>query len=216
MYVGRIVAVGRNPEGRAAVLYRVSSRSFPNRMARVADNHAVIVPLPGHEGDMERNPYIAYRCLRVVNGPGGACVAVATNGSHTDPIAEKVAVGVPIRDALAAVLLALDYEKDEYHTPRIAAVVEAGAESGFLGVIRDDGLEVREMPIPPGRVFYLATYEISTIDPARGDAFPATTAAEGARYALNGGAFAGLTMPVTAVCALAAEGGFELAACAAP
>jgi IMP cyclohydrolase len=31
MYVGRIVAVGRTPAGRAAVMYRVSSRSFPNR-----------------------------------------------------------------------------------------------------------------------------------------------------------------------------------------
>ena len=33
MYVGRIVAVARTTEGSNAGLYRVSSRSFPNRTA---------------------------------------------------------------------------------------------------------------------------------------------------------------------------------------
>lgn len=33
MYLGRIVAIGMTPQGKAAAMYRVSSRSFPNREA---------------------------------------------------------------------------------------------------------------------------------------------------------------------------------------
>ncbi|MCH6552420.1 MAG: IMP cyclohydrolase, partial [Planctomycetes bacterium] len=44
MYVGRIVAVGRNKAGRNAVMYRVSSRSFPNRQAVDNDGTPSIVP----------------------------------------------------------------------------------------------------------------------------------------------------------------------------
>ena len=87
MYVGRIVAVGRTPEGANAALYRVSSRSFPNRKAVDLGGKLAIVPREGHEGDVQKNPYIAYNCLRVANG-----WAIATNGSHTDPIVEKVVI----------------------------------------------------------------------------------------------------------------------------
>ncbi|MBP5233383.1 MAG: IMP cyclohydrolase, partial [Planctomycetes bacterium] len=31
MYLGRMVAVGMTPSGKLSVMYRVSSRSFPNR-----------------------------------------------------------------------------------------------------------------------------------------------------------------------------------------
>ena len=207
MYVGRIVAVGRNREGRAAVLYRVSSRSFPNRLAQAGPAEALILPRPGHEGDMRKNPYIAYRCGRIVGD-----VAVLTNGSQTDAIAEKIASGMTIRDALASVLLALDYEKDDYCTPRIAAVMRAQSETGWLGVVRRDGVEVREVPLPPGRLAYLATYEINSIDPARTDAFDIASAEAGARHVVDGGVFATLTHPVTSVCALQSAAGFTLAA----
>ena len=96
MYVGRIVAVGRNRKGQLAALYRVSSRSFPNREAQIKENAVAIVPKKGAEGDVFKNPYIAYNCLRIAGR-----TAVATNGSQTDPIAEKVAAGMPLRDAFA-------------------------------------------------------------------------------------------------------------------
>ncbi len=207
MYVGRIVAIGRNAEGRAAALYRVSSRSFPNRTASVGEGAALIVPREGHESDVRKNPYIAYRCLRVVGD-----TAVITNGSQTDPIAEKIGLGMEIREALASVLLALDYEKDDYNTPRIAAVIRAGADSGFLGVVRHDGLEVRELAVAPGQALYVATYEINSIDPQRVDAFEATDAEAGARHVVDGGAFADLTHPVTSVCAMETVAGFEAGA----
>jgi IMP cyclohydrolase len=93
MYIGRIVAVGRTRAGSNTALYRVSSRSFPNRMAVEVDGRLAIVPRPGHEGDLHKNPYIAYNAVRIAGE-----FAVATNGSHTDPIAEKIA-RVPPRDA---------------------------------------------------------------------------------------------------------------------
>ena len=43
MYVGRIVAVGRTHAGANAALYRVSSRSFPNRMAVEVDGRKATV-----------------------------------------------------------------------------------------------------------------------------------------------------------------------------
>jgi len=206
MYVGRIVAIARTRDGRIAAGYRVSSRSFPNRMTRAEPAQAWILPRPGHEGDIQKNPYIAYRCALIVGQ-----TAVVTNGSQTDAIAEKIAVGMEIRDAMASVMLALDYEKDDYNTPRIAAAVRAGAQTAFLGVVRKDGLEVRELAVPEGKAIYIATYEINTIDPGRLTDFAAESAEAGARWFVNGAGFAELTNPVTSVCALESAGGFALA-----
>lgn len=206
MYVGRIVAVGRTKAGRVAGLYRVSSRSFPNRKVIVEKTKAIVVPKEGSEGTVLENAFITYDCARIVGK-----AAVVTNGSHTNPIAEKIASGMPIRDALALSLLALDYEHDSLDTPRIAAVIERGAESGWLGVVRKDGIEVREVPLAKGEVCYLATYEISAIDPNRKDKFDVKSAKAGARHVITGGVFADLEKPVVAVCAFETKGGFELA-----
>jgi IMP cyclohydrolase len=111
MYVGRFLVVG--PRIGA---YRVSSRSFPNRRAVDRDGTITVAPTPGApETD---NPYVSYNCLRLTDRG-----AVLGNGSHVDPIAEKLALGYPARDAVAEPLLALDFEKDDYDTPRIAGIV---------------------------------------------------------------------------------------------
>jgi len=206
MYVGRIVAVGRTPEGRNAVMYRVSSRSFPNRRTVETAVALAVVPRQGHEADLSKNPYIAYNCLRLAGE-----VAVATNGSHTDPIAEKVAAGVPVRDALVQALLALDYEKDDYNTPRIAVAVAREAEEGWAGIVRRDGLHVRAFRLEPGRCFYLATYELDDPREDRAGAFEARSAEEAARWVVSGGPFADLEKPVCSAAAVAGPDGFETA-----
>ena len=205
MYVGRIVAVGRTASSRLAALYRVSSRSFPNRQAQLKEKAASIVPKEGFEGDVFKNPYIAYNCAKIVGS-----TAVVTNGSQTDPIAEKIAAGVPVRDAFVSALLALDYEKDDYNTPRIAAAVTRGAEAGFLGVVREDGLEVRRFSLQPGECFFVSTYETSGLADSQKSEFDVTSAEEGAEFILSKGAFARMTQPVTGVCALESDGGFEI------
>lgn len=208
MYVGRIVAIGRTQDGRGAGLYRVSSRSFPNREARVLPKAVAIVPKPGFENDIHKNPYIAYNCFRQVGA-----LAVVSNGSHTDPVAEKLESGMSIRDALATVMLAMDYEHDSLNTPRIAGVVRADGASGYLAIVRQDALLVREFALQPGQAFYVCTYEKNTPCEAQCDAgFAAANAADACAWVMGRGVFADFEKPVTAVCAVAAAGGaFEIA-----
>ena len=208
MYIGRIVSIAKTQDGRLCGMYRVSSRSFPNRTAVVSEDKVSIVPKPGFETDVQKNPYIAYNCVRVVCGGN---VAVVTNGSQTDPIAEKVAVGTPVRDAVAHSLLALDYEKDDYNTPRIVAVADKRDESGWLGIVRDNGLEVQRVALDAGRFWYVATYEENGVSPEQSGEFPAGAANAACSFVLSGGVFAERTNPVTGVAALATADGFELA-----
>ncbi|MEE8519100.1 MAG: IMP cyclohydrolase [Dehalococcoidia bacterium] len=205
MYVGRIVAVGKTSGGANTVMYRVSSRSFPNR--RAVDNNGTIsvVPRPGAEADVTTNPYIAYNALRLAGG-----WAIATNGSHTDPIAEKIAGGMPVRDALATCMLALDYEKDDLNTPRISAAVPQQGDAGWLAIVRKDSFVVKEVPLQAGRAMYLATYEADDVRDTQTSDFDAASATEAAEFAVSGGAFAALENPVTSAAALAANGGFQL------
>ncbi len=207
MYVGRIVAIGRTAAGANAGLYRVSSRSFPNRVAVENERGIAVVPRAGHEGDIQKNPYIAYNAARL-----SGRWAVVTNGSHCDPIAEKLDAGAPPRDALALCLLAMDYEKDSYCTPRIAGIVPAEGDTGWLATVRRDGLTVKELPLEAGRAFFLATYETDDVRTEQVvDGFTAADAEAAARFVFDGGGFADLEKPVTSVAALAKDGAFACA-----
>ena len=145
MYVGRFLVVG---PGIAA--YRVSSRSFPNRMVTERDGALTVGPTP--DAPETDNPYIAYNCVRTADRGDGP-VAVVGNGSHVDPIAEKVDMGYPARDALALALLALDFEKDDYDTPRIAGIVSDS--EAYVATVRRDALLVESVEGPT----LVATYE---------------------------------------------------------
>ena len=150
MYVGRFVCVGKT-NGKLWAGYRVSSRSFPNRYAVKLSGDTVAI-MPKDVKDLEKSPYISYNCIRVL--PDAAVVA---NGSHTDPIVEKISRGYPPRDALALSLLAMDYEKDSLNTPRIAAVLNRDA--AYLGIVTKDGLNVSSVPVLENESFMVATYE---------------------------------------------------------
>jgi IMP cyclohydrolase len=166
MYVGRFVVVG---PGLGA--YRVSSRSFPNR--RIVEREGTLTVTPTPDAPETDNPYIAYNCVRESEGR-----AVLGNGSHVDPITEKLELGYPARDALATALLALDYEKDDYDTPRIAGVV--GTDAATVGIVRQDALLVDAVAEPT----LVATYEEDEPRPFEFDADGAAAAAREA-YALD-------------------------------
>ncbi|QCC58805.1 IMP cyclohydrolase [Natrinema thermotolerans] len=164
MYVGRFVVVG--PEVGA---YRVSSRSFPNRKLTARDEALTVGPTAdAPEAD---NPYVSYNCLRVVETPTGETAAFG-NGSHVDPIAEKLELGYPARDALAESLLALDYEKDDYDTPRIAATISGDGEA-LIGTVRKDALLIETVDEPT----LVATYEKNAPEAFEFDADGAAAAA---------------------------------------
>ncbi len=167
MYVGRFLVVG--PEAGA---YRVSSRSFPNRKITARDDALTVSPT--EDAPPTDNPYVSYNCLRVVETPTGETAAFG-NGSHVDPIAEKLELGYPARDALATSLLALDYEKDDYDTPRIAATIDADGEA-LIGTVRKDALLVETVTEPT----LVATYETDSPEPFDFEAATAEAAAQDA------------------------------------
>ena len=204
-YLGRVVAVGRTVAGGNAALYRVSSRSFPNRRAVEADGAIAIVPREGPQDDPTRNPYVSYNSVRIAGR-----WAVAANGAHCDPIAEKLTGGAPPKDALGLTLLTMDYERDHLSTPRIAAVVPSEGEEAWLGIVRADGLQVQAVRLEAGAAVYVATYEASSVTPSQHSDFDAADADEAARFAIEGGAFAAMTHPVASAAALAGLGGFAL------
>ncbi|WP_226011465.1 IMP cyclohydrolase [Halomicrobium salinisoli] len=152
MYVGRFVVVG--PEAGA---YRVSSRSFPNRKA--VDRDGTVTIAQTEDAPETDNPYVEYNAVQVTDRG-----VVVGNGSHVDPIAEKLALGLPARDALAEPLLAMDFEKDDYDTPRVAGIVgvpgddpttNADGRGGVIATVRRDALLVEEVTEPT----LVATYE---------------------------------------------------------
>jgi len=185
MYVGRFLVVG--PETAA---YRVSSRSFPNRTIVKRDSLLTVVPT--EDAPETDNPYVSYNCVK----PGGEAMVVG-NGSHVDPIAEKLDLGYPPRDALVSGLFALDYEKDDYDTPRIAGVV---GEDAYIGIVRRDALIVEQVSEPT----LVATYEK---DRPESYPFDPASAEEAAAAALN----AEFEHPVAAAGLVRTDDGYEVA-----
>ncbi len=193
MYLGRILSVGSTEEGKF-VAYRVSSRSFPNRMAKSFEDRVSIVPTEGNEKDVFKNPYIAYNTIRIVED-----IAVVSNGSQTDVIADKIASGMNIRDSISLSLLAMDYEKDDFNTPRIAGATTIEGDS-YIGIITRDDLIVQKLK--RGESAYISTYEHVT--PHIVD-FRATNAKEAAQFIMNQGIFETFSNPVTSAAAFGTE-----------
>ena len=191
MYTGRILSIGMNSDGKPFVAYRVSSRSFPNRQCLKFDKRAAVVPIEGFEKDIFKNTYIAYNSIRIERG-----IAIVSNGSQTDVIADKIALGMNMKDALAYSLLTMDYEKDDYHTPRIAGVVTSTNKKDeygcYIGIANDKKLLVEEVPY--GEAVFISTYGSQVHDVVE---FDAKTAAESAKFIFDEGTFANYKKPVT-------------------
>jgi IMP cyclohydrolase len=194
MYVGRFVCVGKT-NGKMWAGYRVSSRTFPNRYAVKLSDSTVAI-MPKDIKDLEKSPYISYNCIKLAPG-----IAVVANGSHTDPIVEKIAAGYHARDAMALSLLAMDYEKDSLNTPRIAAAVNK--DLAYLGIVTKDGINVSEVPVVENECFMVATYEKTIFSRLT---IGATSAADVAQKMFE------LTFekPVCSAGAFQSDGGFEL------
>lgn len=197
MYLGRIISIGSNDNGSYAS-YRVSSRSFPNRKSIINNNKVAIVPTEGSEDDIYKNPYISYNCIDIIDD-----ICVVTNGSHTDIIAGKIREGMNMRDAIALSLLAMDYEKDQYNTPRIGGTINMKGE-GYIGIITDSGIEVKK--VNPGEAYYVSVYEHNTPKPVD---YNVTNVTEATEYIFDKGIFSEFTHPVTS-CAAFGKDKWEL------
>ena len=196
MYTGRILSIGMNTDGKPFAAYRVSSRSFPNRQCLKYENRAAVVPKEGFEKDIFKNTYIAYNSIRIVKD-----TAIVSNGSQTDVIADKIALGMNIKDAMAYSLLTMDYEKDDYNTPRIAAAVTATDNEYeyecYIGIVNDSKLLVESVPY--GEAAFISTYGSQAPDKVE---FDAKTAADSAKFIFDEGTFANYEKPVTSCAAV--------------
>ena len=196
MYTGRILSVGMNSDGKPFAAYRVSSRSFPNRQCLKFDKRASVVPVEGFEKDVFKSIYIAYNCLHIVGDK-----AIISNGSQTDVIADKIALGMNIKDALAYSLLTMDYEKDDYNTPRIAGVVTSSQSEDeyecYVGIVNDSKLLVEKVPF--GKAVFISTYGSQVPDLVD---FDAKTATDSAKFIFDEGTFADYEKPVTSCAAV--------------
>lgn len=199
-YLGRILSIGINEKG-PYVAYRLSSRSFPNRMVQhhTNDNSVSIVPKPGYERDIYSNPYIVYNCIRFIED-----TAIVSNGSHTDVIIDKIESGMNSRDAIAYSLLTLGYEQDNYNTPRIAGAMTPDGE-GYIGIITHEKIVVEKLE--KNQSYYISTYE--DIYPMPVD-FEAGTAAESSKYIINGGVFGYFTNAVGSTSAVYENGEWNI------
>ena len=193
MYLGRIVSAGMTSDKKPFIAYRVSSRSFPNRMAKSFEDKASIIPKEGYEKDIFENAYIAYNCVRIVDD-----VVIVSNGSHTDVIADKIAVGMNIKDAMALTLLTMDYEKDDFNTPRIAAAISSSTDEdsyeGYIGIVTDGKVLVEK--IEYGKAVFISTYECQS--PVEVE-FTASDSKSAAQFVIDGGEFKKFTNPVGSV-----------------
>ncbi len=196
MYTGRILSTGMNCDGKPFIAYRVSSRSFPNRQCLKYDGRAAVVPIEGFEKDIFKNAYIAYNCIRIVDD-----IAIVSNGSQTDVIADKISLGMGIRDAMAYSLLTMDYEKDDYNTPRIAAAVKSSDKEDeyecYIGIVNDNKILVEQVPF--GEAAFISTYGSQVPDKVD---FDAKTSTEGAKFIFDEGTFANYEKPVTSAAAI--------------
>jgi IMP cyclohydrolase len=194
MYVGRIVVVGRT-EGKSWAGYRVSSRSFPNRIAEARGSSILVSPLDLK--DLARNPYIAYNCIRTSDD-----VAVVANGTQADMIMERIIDGSPPLDAIALSLVIYGYERDELDTPRIAGAV-CGSKA-CLGIAMKGEFRFKEIPLKDNDAFMVATYEKTGFEPMAVSGNDASAVAKAA-YDLA------FERQVCSAAAFQGDGGFELA-----
>jgi IMP cyclohydrolase len=207
MYVGRIVGVGRTPDGRPVSAYRVSSRSFPNRNAEQLGQSIQIVPRPGSPDAASASPYIAYECLL-----WNERFAVASNGTHTRPIFERLKAGHTPRDAMVSVLAGLDREYDGYDTPRLCGLFDRSTDTLWLGSVTATSLAVMPVEVGPGQMAYVTTYGFPL--PLTGQTDPDFMAedAKGACQHITGSSvFADFEKPICAAAAVPGREGIAVA-----
>ena len=84
-------------------------------------------------------------------------------------------------------------------------------DTAWLAIVRHDALIVKAVTLEAGQARYLATYEANDIGESQNSEFDASDAVAAARFAVDGGAFAGFEHPVTSAAALVEGSRFALA-----
>ncbi|MBP2172585.1 IMP cyclohydrolase [Methanococcus voltae] len=204
MYLGRFLILGKTEEGNPFVTYRVSSRSFPNRVSKEMDENTIAI-IPKDLEEIFKNTYITYNCVKIVNDEKNDMdTIVATNGSQTDIIADKIKLGLPIRDALSLSMIGMDYEKDDYNTPRISVVLNK--EEAYMAYVAKDDIRIKKVDLEEGNAYYLSVYEACKITSHQKIAVDVKTAEEISKNIMEHEYFEN---PVTCATVMITENGIE-------
>ncbi|MBI5061344.1 MAG: hypothetical protein HZB67_03445 [Candidatus Aenigmarchaeota archaeon] len=161
VYLGRVLGVGITDsydDCEPTLVYAVSGRSQPSRerKATVPDAHRAyksydtvhIGPLDGSDDDPLRH----YDAIMLTDGIG-----VVSSGQHTNEIMRQLTDTTKKSEmVLRNVLSEFGYEPDEYHTPRIAGIVEN--DGFYLGMVSENGVDIAMILPKPGDIFSITTY----------------------------------------------------------
>ena len=91
-----------------------------------------------------------------------------------------------------------DYEKDDYNTPRIAAVVKGGDDfEAYIGIVTDSKVLVEK--IDGDKAQFISTYEKNTPEDV---VYSAETPDDACKFIFDEGAFAEFEHPVCSVAAI--------------
>jgi IMP cyclohydrolase len=176
VYLGRIVGVGLNEEGKPFGVYSISGRSPPSkeRKAELIEDYRVRIgpsgELTAEQRDME--DLIFYNAI-IANGNTGK--ATITNGRQTDKTNYHLNNDINMQynpcSCIAAGFIANGgAEPDKYRTPRIGGTLNGPDGKVSLGIVTESGMIVRDIELVFGdfikeNVDYVSTYAGSPSDP---------------------------------------------------
>ena len=194
-YPGRGIVVGRLADDDWLMLYWIMGRSANSRNRRfVAEPNGVLRTAALRPDELEDPTNVIYRAMCELPSAGRGAgpealaampeVFIASNGDHTDTLAEIISSGGAVQDALNA----REREDDAPHyTPRILAVLDQrgrahGVEQQLsLAILRanaadpsrSDRILWRIPAPPPGLAYCIHTYadDGAPLPPFQGDPF---------------------------------------------
>jgi len=161
-YPGRVIVVAETEAG-PVVAYAATGRSEASRQRRIRltdDGDLLVEPTVGEADDPLRH----YRAVRRTGDH-----FVLSNGTQTDPVADRLAAGAPPAVALEE----LEYEGDPpIYTPRITVVVDSSgriwlgaAHRGSAERASSDTIVTRVGELAPGQGMLLSTYAGPVAEP---------------------------------------------------
>ena len=165
-YPGRVIIIGRGPEGDDTVMYAITGRS-PSSQARrlvVSNDRRYITVTPTDEKLLATgNPdLLIYHSVIIDQG-----IAVS-NGKQTADIPPQFRAGARPVSMLQNALKAWEYEPDDPNfTPRISGCVFDGAALSIIRRSANGSVERKYFDVPgvPGKGKLIATYTGENITP---------------------------------------------------
>ena len=158
-YPGRVIIIGRNPDGSDVVMYAITGRS-PSSQARrleIDEQKKRVYVKPTDEETLKTGQPDLLVYPAIICGDG----IVVGNGKQTDDISAAISASRDPAVVLAEGQTKWEYEPDEpNYTPRISGCISAGSALSILKRA-DDGSVIRNylgIPMIPGKGKLIATY----------------------------------------------------------